>query len=167
MREPEQWTIAERYMVRYHLAHLMRVAVGALTAVLVMVGVAGIMLAMGVIVFSSAPDMLMYAVLAVTVVLAFASVLIREAMARNITKDGPLYQIVVAYKRATLAAYLISAVAGMVPVVVTLWSGTFGYGMLGVIAPLGVMAYHLPHEYRFNVFIELLIHDYPVHEHAA
>ncbi len=160
MIEPERWTVAERYMVRYHLMHLVWIALAAVSLIIVAVGIVGALMAAGIVKSAPVTVTLWYAVFVVTPVLAAASFVVKDAVLRRVSSEWPLYQVVSAYKRAVTVTYAVGLIAGLVPVALALWSGQFGYPLLIIIAPLGAMVYHFPHTDRFATYAEHLAHGH-------
>lgn len=160
MIEPERWTVAERYMVRYHLMHLVWIALAAISLLIVAVGIVGALMAAGILELAPVSVTLWCAVFVVTSALAAASFAAKDTILRRVSPEWPLYQVIAVYKRAIVVTYAIGLIAGLVPVALALWSGQFGYPLLIIIAPLGAMIYHFPHMDRFAVYAEHLAHGH-------
>ena len=158
MIQPERWTVAERYMVRYHLMHLVWIALAAISLIIVAVAIVGAMATIGTTTATSVPVTIWYAVFVITPALTVASFVVRDTILRRMSPEWPLYRVVSTYKRATIATYAVCFVAGLIPVALAIWSGQFGYSLLIIIAPLGAMAYHFPHTDRFTTYTEQLAH---------
>ncbi len=160
MIEPERWTVAERYMVRYHLMHLVWIALAAISLIIVAIGIVGALTAAAVLKSAPVSVTLWYAVFVLTPALSATSFVVKDAILRRVSSEWPLYQVVSAYKRAVAVTHAIGLIAGLIPVALALWSGQFGYPLLVIIAPLGAMVYHFPHTDRFTTYAEHLAHGH-------
>jgi hypothetical protein len=158
MLEAERWTIAERYMVRHHLSRLVWIALTVVSLLVVMLGVLLAITSIDMLSPSPSARTHWFIAFLVTPVLTGAGFLVKDAFLGRVQTDWELYRFVIHYKRTVLYTYLLTSLAGAVPIAVAAWSGQFSYPLIITIVPLVAMLIHFPHIERFNVYIEDILH---------
>lgn len=158
MLEPDRWTIAERYMVRHHLTHLLWWAIGFVSAVILALGLALALTTIGTKAANASSTYLWYAAFVLTPVITGASFVTKDALLARAIGDWKLFRLVTHYKNALVSTYVLCLIAGLLPCVVAVVSGSFSYPLLVELVPLGAMLVHFPHDDRFHFYVEDVLH---------
>ena len=158
MLEPDHWTIAERYMVRHHLTHILWWALGSISAIILALGLVLALTTIGTPAPNAMWRYLWYGVFVLVPAITGASFVAKDALLARAIDDWKLFRLVIHYKNALIAVYLFCLIAGLLPCVAALVSGSFGYPLLIELVPLGAMFVNFPHDDRFQFYVEDVLH---------
>lgn len=156
MVDVERWTIAERYMVRYHLTHLVWWALGSI-GLLIIASIA-------VLAYTSVQSQPLHAMaktlwhvtFVATPVLTGVSFLVKEHLLGRVYSDWELHKVLLHYKRTVGFAVLLCLAAGLIPVCVAAFAGHMSYGLLLTLVPLAALILHFPYQEKFYSLVDQL-----------
>jgi len=154
MHGPEQWTIPERYMVRYHLSHLTWWAIAAVGVLILAIIVVLALTAAHVLRPVAANSIWWYAAFPITLVFTGASFVVKDMLLARATSDWSTHQVVTLYKRATTITVLLCLLAGLIPCALAAWYGQPGWPLLIAIVPVAALIVQFPRGERFRAFVD-------------